>query len=378
MANEAPSRARQLIQQDDVLVSTVRPNLNAVASVPNDLAGEIASTGFCVLRADPTQLYARYLYYFVQTGAFIASLLQNIRGVNYPAVTDSNVKAAPIPLPPLSEQHRIAEILDKAHVLRKKRVEINSKAERILSALFNNTFGDPATNPKQWPTGLLESVITETQYGISTKAESDESGVPIIRMNNIDTRGGLILSNLKHLNLDQETFEKYRLTRGDILFNRTNSRELVGKTGLWKGEIEAVFASYLIRVRTKPDVVPEFVWAYMNSQFVKKHLLNKARRAIGMANINAKELGSIPIIIPSMPLQLRFARHVINLEWQSETLRSADAAIKHLFEQLMHQAFSGRLTAKWREARREELLSEIERQARTLNFTVPSEDEISL
>lgn len=111
LGQAAPSRARQVVRTGDVLVSTVRPNLQTVAVVPSELDGEIASTGFSVLR--PGQhLNPRWLLYWTFSPAFLESLLQKARGVSYPAVLDRDVRAEPIPLPPLEEQHRLVALID--------------------------------------------------------------------------------------------------------------------------------------------------------------------------------------------------------------------------------------------------------------------------
>ena len=100
---EAPSRARQLVRKGDVLVSTVRPNLNAVAYVTSEFDGATVSTGFTVLR--PTKATdGRYLFHWVRTPTFIGSMVREATGASYPAVSDRTVKTSLIPLPPLEEQ----------------------------------------------------------------------------------------------------------------------------------------------------------------------------------------------------------------------------------------------------------------------------------
>ena len=112
---EAPSRARKVIRTGDILVSTVRPNLNAVAIVPADLDNQIASTGFCVLRPKPEAIDGKYLFYYSLTAGFVETLSVKVRGAHYPAVSDRDVKEVELPLPPVSEQQRIVEILDQAN-----------------------------------------------------------------------------------------------------------------------------------------------------------------------------------------------------------------------------------------------------------------------
>jgi type I restriction enzyme S subunit len=167
--------------------------------------------------------------------------------------------------------------------------------------------------------------------------------------------------------LDRQEVEKYRLVPGDLLFNRTNSRELVGKTGLWRGEIEAVPASYLIRVRVNRKLVfPEYIWAYMNTGFIKQVLFEKARRAIGMANINAQELRSLPVVIPDFETQCAFTRLLSGVDCPVESQSRTKVKIDQLFQVLLHRAFSSDLTAKWRDAHMKELLAEMEQQAKYL------------
>ena len=186
-ASEAPSRARQLIATGDILVSTVRPNLNAVAYVKPDLDGATASTGFCVLRPRPDELDGRYLYHWVRAAPFIGRLVQLATGASYPAVSDKIVKAAPIPLPPIEEQRRIAAVLDVADALRAKRRLALARLDSLSPAIFIDMFGDPVSNPYGWPRVALGELLASATYGTSKKAGADgrfpvpENGQPHCR-----------------------------------------------------------------------------------------------------------------------------------------------------------------------------------------------------
>ena len=341
--SEAPSRARKVLKTDDVLVSMVRPNLNAVAQVPKDLDGEIASTGFSVLRANPKLVNPKFLFYRTQHRDFIDYLVSKCTGQSYPAVSDEIIRNAPISLPPLSEQERIVEILEEANRIRRLRKEANQKAEKIIPALFLKMFGDPETNPKGWKIQHIKDVVLSTDYATSSKASSDGLGLPIIRMGNIDYEGRLDLKDLKYIQLEHAEIERLSLKAGDILFNRTNSKELVGKTGLWDGGIEAVPASYFIRVRVNPDIItPCFLWVFMNSNHMKKLLFSTARGAIGQANINSRELKDFSIFIPLIDKQKLFENMLEKIKrlihHQSESLLKSE----NLFSMLLMQSFSGR------------------------------------
>src|SRR5690606_29415613 len=163
--SEAPSRARQLVRVGDVLVSTVRPNLNGVALVPAELDGATASTGFCVLRPRAGQLDSRYLYQWVKSPRFVSDMVRKATGASYPAVSDRIVCESKRPLPPLPEQRRIAEILDKADALRAKRRAALAQLDTLTQSIFLDMFGDPATNPKGWPRKELQDLFDIARGG---------------------------------------------------------------------------------------------------------------------------------------------------------------------------------------------------------------------
>jgi type I restriction enzyme, S subunit len=307
----------------------------------------------------------RYLYYWTLTFDF--TKISNIGPV--PSIRKSTVEKVEFPLLPLLEQERIVEILDQADRLRQKRNEADRIADRILPALFVESFGDPSTNPKGWIQTILDEVVTETQYGTSVKANQEKDGTAVIRMNNIDSDGYISITDLKFAKLDLQVLQQQLLSTGDILFNRTNSRELVGKTGIWLEPIPAVPASYLIRVRVnKEKVLPEFIWAFMNTRFIKTLLFNKARRAIGMANINARELRSLPCYVPEMNVQETFASNLKSLFGVRNNREKSKKQLDSLFSLCLFRAFNGDVTAKWREAHMKEILEEMEIIRRKLSL----------
>lgn len=179
-AAEAPSRARQLIAAGDVLVSTVRPNLNAVAYVKPALDGATASTGYCVLRPRPSDLDGRYLFHWVRAAPFVAHLVQRATGASYPAVSDKIVKAAPIPLPPIEEQRRIAAVLDAAETLRAMRRQALAKLDDLTQAVFVDIFGDPL-HPDAETVALVDTaeiVMGQSPPGDTYNEQGD--GVPLL------------------------------------------------------------------------------------------------------------------------------------------------------------------------------------------------------
>lgn len=367
IGEDAPSRARKEIRKGDVLVSTVRPNLNAVAVVPPELDGQIASTGFCILRPNSSVIDGKYLFYFVLTSDFIGTLSSKVRGAHYPAASEHDVKKIGIPLPPLSEQRRIVEILDQADALRKKRAKADAKVARILLALFYKMFGDPATNPKGWRAGPLGDVILETRNGIYKPSEFCGSGIGILKMFNIQN-GELDLAKVDLISVTDDEYTAYCLNPGDILINRVNTPELVGKCAVITEEVgKAVFESKNIRMQVRTDLVtPEFIVAYLNSPFGHGALRSGVKHAIGMATINNADLRRTQILLPPLEVQKKWTAIVCEIRSLRKAHTLSSVKLDSLFQNLLHRVFNGDLTAQWREAYMKELLAEIEQQAKEL------------
>lgn len=246
-----------------------------------------------------------------------------------------------VPVPPLSEQRRIVDILSRAEGIVRLRHEAEEKATELIPVLFLDMFGDPATNQKGCPMQTVGDVLASADYGSSTKASDDGSGLPLIRMGNVDYAGTFNLASLKFVNLSDAEAEKYRLREGDILFNRTNSKDLVGKTGLWSDEREAVVASYFIRLRVDRDRLhPCYLWAFMNSRHMKRVLFDTARGAIGQANINSKELKAFPVAVPPLKLQQDFAARLEEIRSIQSQQATATAMAQATFDSLLSQVFS--------------------------------------
>ena len=274
-----------------------------------------------------------------------------------------------IPLPPPTEQNRIVDLLDQADSLRQLRNTITERTAGLVPSLFDKMFGDPATNPKGWAQRPAGKLMEACDYGTSKKADDAGRGITVLRMGNVTISGELDLDNLKAVELEGEELTRQRLQAGDVLFNRTNSRKLVGKTGMWDGRIEAVAASYFIRVRFQDGIEhPQHFTTYMNMPFMKQQLAEMARGAIGQANINSTELKSILVPVPPFPLQKAFANRVSEIRKIGAVQVQSQERLDNLYKAMTHQAFSGKLTADWRKGRMKELLQEMEIQARELNL----------
>lgn len=361
---EAPSRARKVIHANDVLVSTVRPNLNAVAIVPRELDGQIASTGFCVLRPRPSVLHHKFLFYFAVTPEFVDELSSKVRGAHYPAVSDGDVKKLAIPLPPLSEQRRIVEILDQADALRKKRAEADAKAARILPALFYKMFGDPATNPKGWPMKALSTLGASVRYGLGQPPTFSPAGVPFIRATNI-SRGRIEAQDV--LTVDPTSVPSGRdafLRVGEVIVVRSGAYtgDVAQVTDRWSGSV----IGYDLVVSPGPRLTGEFLEAYLLSPSIQNGYFANAKARAGQPHLNAEQLAATLVFDSPLDLQAYFAKCVQTYRGTRDEYLQSERKLNAIFCTLLHRAFTGDLTARWREAHMKDLLVEMEAQAKAL------------
>jgi len=323
----------------DVLVCVVgatcgKLNLGADCAIGRSVAA---------IRPNASLLNQGFLYAFLQ--GWTVRLRTGSQGSAQGVITREMIGSIPIPVPPLAEQERIVKLLDEADELRKLRAQADRRTADLIPALFHEMFGDPATNSKGWPIRAASDLMEACDYGTSQKANEAARGIPVLRMGNVTTSGELDLTHLKTVELPEKELTGQRLKAGDVLFNRTNSRELVGKTGMWDGRFEAVAASYFIRVRFLPDIEhPQHFTTFMNLPFMKQRLTEIARGAVGQANINSKELKAIPVPVPPVSQQTEFARRVMKIRELEASQTASRLRLEILFQSMLHRAFNGELT----------------------------------
>ncbi len=287
----------------------------------------------------------RFVSHFFQTENYWAQIAKGARGVAQPGVNATTLKALQIPLPPLPEQRRIAEVLDRAEALRAKRRAALAQLDSLTQALFLDLFGDTRKERTRWPTLPLEEIVRETKLGLVRGSQEfgPEFPIPYVRMNAITRIGELELGNVQRTHATEAEIEAYRLEPGDFLFNTRNSEELVGKTALYRGGGLHLFNNNLMRVRFTAKADPVFVAAAFKTAFVQ-HELNL--RKSGTTNVFAiyyKDLRSLPLPVPPIPLQREFARRVTAVEALKASHRASLTELDALFASLQHRAFRGEL-----------------------------------
>ncbi|MBX9772390.1 MAG: restriction endonuclease subunit S [Candidatus Obscuribacterales bacterium] len=244
-----------------------------------------------------------------------------------------------IPVPTLDVQSAIVARLNRIQTIIDGRRRTLKLLDALRSALFIEMFGDPTSNPFNFPIRQIGDIVSTVTYGTSKKA-GPVGRFPILRMNNITYKGGWDFSELKHIDLEPGEEDRYCVRQGDILFNRTNSKELVGKTAVYPKREQIAYAGYLIRVRVMPDQNPQYLSAFLNSDFGKSVLRSMCKSIIGMANINAQELKSIDLPVPPKALQDDFALRLEKIESLGERLTKSLLQLELLFMSCLHTSFS--------------------------------------
>lgn len=299
--------------------------------------------GWLVLSPKDGGVHPDFFYYLLGSQSLYREFSKRAAGAVVKNLNTSLVRGVEIPLPPLAEQKRIAAILDAADALRAKRRESLAQLDTLLQSTFLDMFGDPVSNPKGWKMGVVGDLLSSASYGTSKKADEHRGAYPVLRMNNITYTGAWDLTSLKYIDLEDKELPKHLVHKGQILFNRTNSKELVGKTAVYRSDKPVAFAGYLVRGVVNEQADPEYVGAFMNTPQMKLFLQNKCKSIVGMANINAKEFQAIPIPKPPVDLQRRFAAIVESVEQQKTRLRQHLTELDTLFASLQQRAFNGEL-----------------------------------
>ncbi|HGE6106035.1 TPA: restriction endonuclease subunit S [Vibrio cholerae] len=350
-------KSRVLLNTEDSIteLGVVKSATNVIPKgtiiVPTRMAlGKVAITGCdmainqdlkALIIVDNKQINQCYLARFLESkSSFIES---EGKGATVKGITLDFLKSLEIPLPPLDEQKRIAEILDKADAIRQKRKQAIALADEFLRSVFLEMFGDPVTNPKGFPVGTIRDLVSSANYGTSEKASETEGEYPVLRMGNITYQGSFDFSDLKYIDLTEKELPKYLVHKGDLLFNRTNSKELVGKTAVFEGEEPMAFAGYLIRVRTNENGNNYYLSGYLNSLHGKKVLASMCKSIVGMANINAQELQDIKILLPPIELQNQYEQLVKAVNCRVTNQEDSFYSLNRLFGALSQKAFSGQL-----------------------------------
>lgn len=378
-----------LLPPDTVLFSSRAP-IGYVAIAANPIA---TNQGFKNLIPGDT-VESEYVYHYLKGNTALAESYAS--GTTFKELSATRFSRIPIPVPPESEQRRIVSKIEelfsnldagldslkkaKRQLERYRLSVLQAAVEGRLTVEWRRTHNPvPAANliqraveqngvnkykdrgkmaplpdqppfqvPERWRWVRVGDVARRIRYGTSEKAAREYEGVPVLRMGNIGA-GRLTYDDLKFMPKGWSDEEKFLLEDGDVLFNRTNSAELVGKTAVYKeNHPRAVFASYLVRVRLYPDIYsPDFLAYYINSAHGRAYIRRVTSQQVGQANVNATKLASMPLPLPPVAEQKRITEGVERLlsivENSAATSSSEVKRASRLRQSILRNAFSGAL-----------------------------------
>jgi len=347
----------QIITKGDVVIATSSGSIAVIgkaAQAQEDLGAGFGA--FCGLIRPSTEISLEYYGHFFSTEYYRSNVSAMARGVNINNLKKSHFESLSFPLAPLNEQRRIAAKLDTTlaavDACRQRLDGVEALLKRFRQAvLAAATSGELTREWREergieavWPEVRLGDHAEGFNYGTSTKSQRDGE-IPVLRMGNIQA-GEIEWGDLVYTS-DLAEIAKYMLDSGDILFNRTNSPELVGKTALYRGERPAIFAGYLIRVRCSASLNPEFLNLSFNSPRGRDYCWSVKSDGVSQSNNNAKKLAAYPFALPPIDEQQEIAcrsQDLFSLADQLESrLTTARKTVERLTPALLAKAFRGEL-----------------------------------
>ena len=315
-----PSRADLTAKLGDVCFARMRAT-RKVLRIDEAGAETILSTGFAVLRPNPEYLYSGYLRSWVASDAFQFAKDRLCTGATQKAITNAKIATLPIPLPPLAEQKKIAEILDAADALRAKRREALAQLDTLLQSTFLDMFGDPVTNPMGLPRETLKSAFEFTTGKLDSNAAVEGGKYPFFTCARETSA------------IDDYAFDCEALL---LAGNNANADYSVKH---YKGRFNAYQRTYVITIN-------ESALTYAYARLALEYLLGDLKRFSKGTNtkyLTMVILNRMPILVPPLDRQRRFAAVVESIEEQKARQRTHLAELDTLFDYLQSRAFRGDL-----------------------------------
>ena len=226
-----------------------------------------------------------------------------------PIINKTQFSNIEILLPNIETQKIISKKLNIIQKIIEMKQQQLFEFEKLVKFQFLKMFGLPNSNRYNFKLGTIRDCVAKIQYGTSKPSTSDGK-YKYLRMNNITYDGYLDISDIKTIDVSDSEFEKFSVKYGDVLFNRTNSPELVGKTCVFNLDTPMIIAGYIIKIKVNDKILPVYLSTMLNTSYGKKLLYSISKKSIGQANINAQELQNIKILIPPIELQNKFADFV--------------------------------------------------------------------
>jgi type I restriction enzyme S subunit len=320
-----------------VLYGKLRPYLCKIARPT--FAG-VCTTEIVPIKPGP-RLDRGFLFHFLRQPRMVEFATSRCSGANLPRLSPKTLVEFEIPLPPLSEQRRIAAVLDEADALRAKRRQALVTLDTLLQSVFLDMFGEPVTNPKGWAVKPLLSICSRVTDGTHLPPEWAVAGIPFLFVSNI-VHGEIDFDTKKFISEQTHATLTARcpIERGDILYSTVGS---YGSAVMVRTDRKFAFQRHIAHIKPMSELVdPEFLLGYLQSPWGRIQV-DRAVRGVAQKTLNLADLKRFTVALPPIPKQKRYVqiRNAIELQ-RAELLRQADA-LGALFASLQSAAFSGTL-----------------------------------
>ena len=321
---DAPSRAQQVVEKDDILVSLVRPNLKNIAQVNESREDLVASSGFCVLR---TKENPRYIRYVVLGERFTNYLISRTSGANYPAVREEDIKEYPIPIPPLPEQEKIVSELDCLSGLIEKKRQQLKELDALAQSIFYEMFGNPVENERGWEVKKIGE-IADFYNGAAHEGEISSDGKYCVVNSKFISSNGLVRKFC-----DSQIFP---LLKNDIVMVMS---DVPNGKALAKCYVIEDTDKYTLNQRIcvfrnyNADTIYLYYCLNRNPYYLRFDNGN------GQTNLRKNDVLNCPIILPPLPLQQTFAQKVEAIEKQKELIKQSIIEAETLLASRMQYYF---------------------------------------
>jgi type I restriction enzyme S subunit len=362
--SDAPSRARRRVRRNDVIVSTVRTYLRAIAAVADVSDRTIASTGFAVIRA--RNINPAYLAYLFHAEFLISKIIAHSVGVSYPAINASEITHLKVPVPSAEEQEAIATCLNRETV---KTDALVAEQERLIALLKEKrqavishavTKGlDPNAPMKdsgvEWLGQVPEAwIVTRLKFlacvqgGIAKGRDLfglETIRVPYLRVANVQD-GYLDLNEVAMIDIEPHELHRYSLHAGDVLMNEGGDFDKLGRGHIWRGEIEScIHQNHVFAVRPY-RIEPEWLALFMGSDYARFFFMSRAKQSTNLASISSSNLQEFPVVCPPSMERKRIMEFVAREVAQVDTLVTESERAIDLLKERRAALISAAVTGK--------------------------------
>lgn len=349
--SEAPSRARRVVRDRDIIVSTVRPNLRSFAMVNNLSRPTVCSTGFAVLRAK-SQVSPGFLYQFILSNIFMGQVIPKLTGSNYPAVNSSDISDISINLPPIIEQQKIAEILSSVDEAIEKTEAIIKQSEMVKKGIMQQllTKGIGHTEfkntvigeiPIEWEIDKLKNLTKKITDGTHHTPKYQETGVPFLRVTDIQQRE-IDFSSTKYISEEEHytLIKRCKPEKNDILLSKNGT---IGITKLvdWDQEFSIFVSLCLIKVDTS-ILLPKFIEYFLQSEVSMNQIKLRSKKGT-VTNLHLTEIKELICGIPNMIEQVQIVEILEGIDNKIEVERRKLSSVLKLKNSLMQSLLTGKV-----------------------------------